>query len=99
MPFFASPTQDPQKEVAIKRITKKNLARSQNLLKKEIKILQELTELHHENVVSLLDCKETTQYVYLVMEYCNGGDLADYLSHSPSEYHSHECGTFPLSVS
>ncbi|OTF79203.1 hypothetical protein BLA29_013487, partial [Euroglyphus maynei] len=71
---------NPKKQVAIKRITKKNLSRSQNLLKKEIKILQELTELHHENVVCLLDCKETTQYVYLVMEYCNGGDLADYLN-------------------
>ncbi|KAF7489255.1 Serine/threonine-protein kinase unc-51 [Sarcoptes scabiei] len=71
---------DPSKEVAIKRITKKNLSRSQNLLKKEIKILQELTELHHENVVSLLDCIETNRYVYLIMEYCNGGDLADYLN-------------------
>ncbi|XP_037780307.1 serine/threonine-protein kinase unc-51-like [Penaeus monodon] len=42
-------------------------------------ILKELTELHHENVVALLDCKETANHVYLVMEYCNGGDLADYL--------------------
>ncbi|XP_013383229.1 serine/threonine-protein kinase ULK2 isoform X2 [Lingula anatina] len=69
-------THDP---VAIKSITKKNLAKSQNLLSKEIKILKELSDLHHENVVALLDCKETTHHVYLVMEYCNGGDLADYL--------------------
>ncbi|XP_024941837.1 serine/threonine-protein kinase unc-51 [Cephus cinctus] len=40
---------------------------------------QELTELHHENVVALLDCKESNHNVFLVMEYCNGGDLADYL--------------------
>ncbi|XP_037024715.1 serine/threonine-protein kinase ULK2 [Bradysia coprophila] len=66
--------------VAIKSITKKSLAKSQNLLGKEIKILKELTELHHENVVALLDCKETVANVYLVMEYCNGGDLADYLA-------------------
>ncbi len=71
--------QKHEKPVAIKSITKKNLARSQNLLGKEIKILKELTELHHENVVALLDCKETQHHVYLVMEYCNGGDLADYL--------------------
>ncbi|XP_076369357.1 serine/threonine-protein kinase unc-51-like isoform X3 [Tachypleus tridentatus] len=44
--------------VAIKSITKKNLAKSQNLLAKEIKILKELAELHHENVVALLECKE-----------------------------------------
>ncbi|XP_014254421.1 serine/threonine-protein kinase ULK2 isoform X1 [Cimex lectularius] len=70
---------NPRVIVAIKNITKKNLAKSQNLLGKEIKILKELTELHHENVVALLDCKETAQHVFLVMEYCNGGDLADYL--------------------
>ncbi|XP_052714918.1 serine/threonine-protein kinase ULK2-like isoform X3 [Crassostrea angulata] len=69
----------PNHVVAIKSITKKNLAKSQNLLSKEIKILKELSDLHHENVVALLDCKETTNHVYLVMEYCNGGDLADYL--------------------
>lgn len=54
--------------VAIKSITKKSLAKSQNLLGKEIKILKELTELHHENVVALLDCKESQHNVYLVME-------------------------------
>lgn len=69
----------PELPVAIKSITKKNLAKSQNLLGKEIKILKELSELHHENVVALLDCKETTHHVHLVMEYCNGGDLAEYL--------------------
>lgn len=52
-------------------ITKKSLAKSQNLLGKEIKILKELTELHHENVVALLDCKETVANVYLVMEVSN----------------------------
>ncbi|EDV51605.1 serine/threonine-protein kinase unc-51 isoform X2 [Drosophila erecta] len=66
--------------VAIKCITKKGLLKTQNLLGKEIKILKELTELHHENVVALLDCKESQDCVSLVMEYCNGGDLADYLS-------------------
>ena len=51
--FFQAPTN----VVAIKAITKKNLAKSQNLLGKEIKILKELTELHHDNLVALLDCK------------------------------------------
>ena len=31
-------------------------------------VLQELTELHHENVVALLDCKESPLHVFLVME-------------------------------
>ncbi|XP_064424178.1 serine/threonine-protein kinase ULK1 isoform X2 [Latimeria chalumnae] len=63
-------------EVAVKCINKKNLAKSQTLLGKEIKILK---ELKHENIVALLDFQETANSVYLVMEYCNGGDLADYL--------------------
>ncbi|XP_077020119.1 serine/threonine-protein kinase ULK2 isoform X3 [Tamandua tetradactyla] len=72
-------------EVAIKSINKKNLSKSQILLGKEIKILK---ELQHENIVALYDvqvpyfglfCKELPNSVFLVMEYCNGGDLADYL--------------------
>ncbi|XP_052822730.1 serine/threonine-protein kinase ULK2 [Octopus bimaculoides] len=47
----------PCTTVAIKSITKKNLGKSQSLLSKEIKILKELSGLHHENVVALLDCK------------------------------------------
>ncbi|XP_071644875.1 serine/threonine-protein kinase unc-51 isoform X2 [Temnothorax longispinosus] len=39
-----------------------------------------LTKLHHENVVALYDCKESNHNVFLVMEYCNGGDLGDYLN-------------------
>lgn len=80
--------QNPNFVVAIKSIAKKNLAKSQNLLGKEIKILKELTELHHENVVALLDCKETPENVSLVMEYCNGGDLADYLSGNAGKTYS-----------
>ncbi|XP_072839193.2 serine/threonine-protein kinase ULK1 isoform X1 [Pogona vitticeps] len=66
----------PEMEVAIKCINKKNLAKSQTLLGKEIKILK---ELKHENIVALYDFQELANSVYLVMEYCNGGDLADYL--------------------
>ncbi|KAK9522437.1 hypothetical protein VZT92_018904 [Zoarces viviparus] len=62
--------------VAVKCINKKNLAKSQALLGKEIKILK---ELKHENIVRLLDYQEMGGCVYLVMEYCNGGDLAEYL--------------------
>jgi len=54
--------------VAIKCITKKGLIKTQNLLGKEIKILKELTELHHENVVALLDFKESQEGDNLVME-------------------------------
>lgn len=66
-------------KVAVKIIMKKNLAKSPSSLEKEIKILKELTKLEHENVVHLYDCKETQHNVYLIMEYCNGGELGEYL--------------------
>jgi serine/threonine-protein kinase ULK/ATG1 len=66
-------------DVAVKAITKKNLNKARNLLAKEIRILKELSGLKHENLVSLLKCVESPAYVYLIMEFCNGGDLADYL--------------------
>ncbi|TRY58663.1 hypothetical protein DNTS_028444 [Danionella cerebrum] len=86
-------------EVAVKCINKKKIAKSQTLLGKEIKILK---ELKHENIVSLLDFQEISGCVYLVMEYCNGGDLAEYLhsgvmftfTHSPLSTDSlaqHQC--------
>ncbi len=52
------------------------MSKSQILLGKEIKILK---ELQHENIVALYDVQEMPSSVFLVMEYCNGGDLADYL--------------------
>ncbi|XP_065208880.1 serine/threonine-protein kinase ULK2-like isoform X2 [Planococcus citri] len=67
-------------EVAVKVIAKKNITKTQNLLEKEIKILSELTKLQHENVVALLECVDQPTNVFLVMEYCNGGDLQDYLN-------------------
>lgn len=73
-------TRSPSTPVAVKCIQKKNIQKSKNLLAKEIKILRELSSLKHENLVSLLKCMETSTQVFLVMEYCNGGDLADYLA-------------------
>uniref|UniRef100_H2MJE6 non-specific serine/threonine protein kinase n=1 Tax=Oryzias latipes TaxID=8090 RepID=H2MJE6_ORYLA len=64
-------------EVAIKSINKKNLTKSQILLGKEIKILK---ELQHENIVGLYDVQVLLLILTLShMQYCNGGDLADYL--------------------
>lgn len=62
--------------VAIKAITKKNIGRSNSILEKEINILK---ELHHENIVQLYECNISSVGCFLVMEFCNGGDLAGYL--------------------
>lgn len=64
--------------VAVKRISLSKLGKSNNrrLLEQEIAILE---KLRHRNVVQLLAHEEAGEYIYLVMEFCNGGDLASYL--------------------
>uniref|UniRef100_A0A671XBS6 non-specific serine/threonine protein kinase n=1 Tax=Sparus aurata TaxID=8175 RepID=A0A671XBS6_SPAAU len=57
-------------EVAVKCINKKNLAKSQTLLGKEIKILK---ELKHENIVALLD-----------FQVCNSTPTSDITACTPS---------------
>ncbi|PIC30532.1 hypothetical protein B9Z55_021738 [Caenorhabditis nigoni] len=71
--------ENPDVAVAIKAVSKKEFGRHRQQLGKEIKILRDLAKIKHENVVQLIKCSETQNHVFLVMEYCNGGDLADYL--------------------
>uniref|UniRef100_A0A8C6VNA4 non-specific serine/threonine protein kinase n=1 Tax=Naja naja TaxID=35670 RepID=A0A8C6VNA4_NAJNA len=65
--FSSSSFQKTDWEVAIKSINKKNLSKSQLLLGKEIKILKPSSLL-----ILVLPSSSLSQY-------CNGGDLADYL--------------------
>ncbi|KAJ7951399.1 Kinase family protein [Quillaja saponaria] len=63
--------------VAVKEIDKKQLSQkvSENLLK-EISIL---STINHPNIIRLFEAIETKDRIYLVLEYCNGGDLANYI--------------------
>ncbi|KAI8446853.1 hypothetical protein BY996DRAFT_8447504, partial [Phakopsora pachyrhizi] len=45
-------------------------------LQDEINILK---KIRHENVVGLLDCIRTNQYIFLIMQYCEDGDLSVYI--------------------
>ncbi|KAH7578129.1 hypothetical protein JRO89_XS01G0344100 [Xanthoceras sorbifolium] len=64
-------------EVAVKEIDKKLLSPkvSDNLLK-EISILSTIS---HPNIIRFLEAIETKEKIYLILEYCDGGDLAAYL--------------------
>ena len=37
-----------------------------------------LNDTNHPNIVKLVDKKETSKDIYLVLEYCNGGNLEDF---------------------
>lgn len=67
------------KKLAIKILKKNTIYASQNIITKEIIILLKLTDMQHENVIALFDWFQNEHNIYLVMEYCNGGDFSDYL--------------------
>ncbi|XP_065831216.1 serine/threonine-protein kinase ULK1-like isoform X2 [Oscarella lobularis] len=69
---------DPSFLVAVKKITIKHpsVSRTSIALQKEMDILK---RVNHSNVVRLYDHKKTENILFLVLEYCNGGDLAEYL--------------------
>ncbi|XP_073525423.1 uncharacterized protein [Phyllobates terribilis] len=60
-------------QFAIKEINKKHL--NENMLK-EISILR---RINHPNIIRLFDAIETDDKIFLVLEYCEGGDLGEYL--------------------
>lgn len=69
------------KLVAVKVIDKKNITEKDpkkfiELLQREITILQ---KLNHSNIVKMLDVAQTSNNIYIYLEYCNGGSLKDYI--------------------
>lgn len=41
-----------------------------------------MKSLNHTNIVRLIDVFHSVNNVYIVTEYCNGGDLREYLKHN-----------------
>ncbi|XP_073242876.1 serine/threonine-protein kinase ULK3-like isoform X2 [Porites lutea] len=62
---------------AIKCIQKRSLSKSatENLLT-EIELLK---KLDHEHIVKLKDFEWNDEYIFLIMEYCSGGDLSRFI--------------------
>ena len=63
--------------IAIKAIPSENLKKENGLinLKRELKILH---KLKHDNIVKIKDFQSTKKNNYIVIEYCNGGNLQEY---------------------
>ena len=74
------------REVAVKEIARSRMSEKLlGSLRKETAILK---SLQHENIVKLLNVITTAKFFYLVMEYCNGGDLNKHLKkHKRFEEH------------
>jgi len=75
--FLATATNDPNFKVAIKAIPKKKLGKNLKAIKQEINILW---KLDHPNIVKYHETYENDEFLYIVMEYCSGGDLFDLIT-------------------
>ncbi|OTF77362.1 maternal embryonic leucine zipper kinase-like protein [Euroglyphus maynei] len=63
-------------KVAIKMMNKQKLGQDLQRVRIEIEALK---VLQHENIAKMLQVIETDTDIYLVLEYCSGGELFDYL--------------------
>ena len=71
---------DPTKVYAVKTVEKKKISgnkKLKDLFNTEMSIM---SELNHPNIMHLFEFMETTNNYYLVIQYCNNGDLEAYLN-------------------
>ena len=66
-------------KVAIKVFNKLKLNSEKNNMVKVEKEISIFKKMFHKNIIKLYEIMETTQRIYLVMEYCDGGDLYNYI--------------------
>ena len=71
---FLTKIKGDNKYYATKKYEREQIEKSGQMkyLKNEIVILQ---NLNHPNIVKYIDIKKTKKHFYIVMEYCNGGEL------------------------
>ncbi|CDW90587.1 protein kinase domain containing protein [Stylonychia lemnae] len=75
--FLAENKNDSKQKVAVKALSKKKLGKLIDKLKQEVIFLRRLDS---PNIVKYYETYEDEEYVYLVMEYCPGGELFDLIS-------------------
>ncbi|RHX96563.1 hypothetical protein DYB36_006711, partial [Aphanomyces astaci] len=68
--------------VAVKAINKTKLnPKLLENLESEISIMR---QINHPNIVKLYDIKKTDKHIYLMLEYCDGGDLQHFIKKQPN---------------
>ena len=64
---------------AIKVYSKEDKKASQNRTANLRKESEMLRSLNHPGIIKFVEYKETTSHIFIVLEYCNGGDLLKYM--------------------
>ena len=54
-------------------------SREEKLLEREIQILSDMKKFKHENIVQYVEFFHLDGYTYIIMEYCEGGTLFEYI--------------------
>lgn len=75
--FLSESIANPSFKVAIKVINKAKLGRRIEDIKHEVAILN---KLDHPNIVKYYETYDDVKYMYLVMEYCPGGELFELIA-------------------
>ena len=65
-------------KVAIK-ILEKSKIKEKDDLQRIIREMQILNELNHPNIVKVYEICESEEYFFIIMEYCSGGELFNYI--------------------
>ena len=72
---YLTSKKDDSKKYATKKLDREEIEHTESMryLKNEIITLQ---DLNHPNIVKFKDVKKTKKHFYIIMEYCNGGELS-----------------------
>ena len=83
--FLALMKGDSSKKFAAKKLERTEIEKSEAMkyLKNEILILK---KLNHPNIVKYESIKKTKKHFYLIMEFCNGGELSQALEKYQQKY-------------
>lgn len=68
---------DPSAVFAVKSVPKSKVASKLMLLERELTVL---TRVDHPNIIKLFEIYDDKEFVHLVMEYCDGGELFEQIA-------------------
>ena len=64
---------------AVKKLCQSKQQSNMQMIENELNVLQ---SLEHPNLISFKEIIKTSSYVYIITEYCGGGDLESYINNS-----------------
>lgn len=77
---FLGENKNTKRKVAVKKIDVENIYKLDRNVKREIELQK---KMDHRNIIKLFDIIYYEQYIYLILEYCENGDLSRYQNKKP----------------